>query len=358
VLLVHDATGSFALAGAVSAANALAIGLVAPLQGRLIDVLGQTRVLLTCAAGNPLLLGGLVILAAGDAPPAALIACAALSGALMPALSPAMRVLWPRVAGEAQSSTAFALEAILVELYYLFGPLVAVGVSAAATPAAAVVVAGAMTFLGTVGFATSQPSRAWRPQSKRSGGWAGALISPGVRTVALAALPAGIALGALEVALPAFADRRGPAEMGGLLLAAFAVGSTTGGLWYGARVVTRPLGRRWLELNALLALGFLPLALASAMPTMTIACVVAGLALAPLISSSWALIERLAPVGKVTEANTWYHTAVVGGTAFGAASAGVLVDFAPIELALAAPSAALAIAAGYAAFRWRTVAGT
>ena len=357
LLLVLDATGSYAMAGAVSAANGFSIGLFAPVQGRLIDALGQTRVLLVCAIGNPLALGLLTAVALRGAPVVALVACAVVAGALMPALSSALQVLWPGVAGGGERvGTAFALEAVAFEFSFVCGPLLAAVVSAAADPAAAVILAGGMTMLGTLGFAASTPSRAWRPHAKRSRNLAGALASPGVRTVALVAVPAGWALGSLEVALPAFADGRGAAELGGLLLAAVALGSTLGGLWYGTRRPKRSLARRWLELNVLLALGMLPLQLAWGVPMMAVACAVAGLSLAPLLSASWALIERVAPAGKVTDANTWYHTAMFAGTALGVAGAGMVVERVGIEAALAAPCVALGLAACLAATRRRTLA--
>jgi MFS family permease len=340
----------------VSAANVLAVGLASPVHGRLMDTLGQTRVLVACAIANPVLLGALVLLVLADSPLAAMIACAGLAGALLPALSPAMRVLWPSIAGEERTNTAFALETVTLELAFVGGPLLAAGVSLAVSPAAAVLLPGAMTLLGAGGFAASAPSRAWRPRRSAPRGLRGPLASPAVRTVVLASLPVGVALGAVDIALPAFADGRGSAELGGLLLAAFAAGSTFGGLWYGARTSSKPLGRRWLELNVMLMLGLVPLVLAWSVPAMAASCVVAGLAVGPIVSSAWALLGEVAPVGQTTEANTWYEAAWVGGTALGAAAAGVVVEAAGVGAALVAPCAALAVAAALAASWRRTLA--
>ncbi len=146
--------------------------------------------------------------------------------------------------------------------------------------------------------------------------------------------------------------------LGGLLLAAVAAGSTLGGLWYGTRRSTRPLAHRWIRLNVALALGLTPLLLGWGLGMMMLACAVAGLALAPLMSSSWALIARLSPAGKATDANAWYQTAMVGGTALGVAGAGVLVERVGIEVALAAPCAALWVATCVALARRRTLAPT
>jgi len=68
VLLVRATTGSYALAGAVSATFALAQALLAPLLGRLVDRHGQARVLLPALLLYAAGLGGLVTLALAGAP--------------------------------------------------------------------------------------------------------------------------------------------------------------------------------------------------------------------------------------------------------------------------------------------------
>ena len=63
LLLAHDATGSFAVAGRVVGAFSLANALGAVAQGRLMDRLGQTRVLRAAALGHVPALAALVIAA-------------------------------------------------------------------------------------------------------------------------------------------------------------------------------------------------------------------------------------------------------------------------------------------------------
>src|SRR5829696_2348997 len=76
VLLVRDATGSFATAGRIAGAFGLANALGAVLQGRLMDRLGQRRVLRTAAAAHLLAVGALVLAATERAPAWVLTACA------------------------------------------------------------------------------------------------------------------------------------------------------------------------------------------------------------------------------------------------------------------------------------------
>src|SRR3954452_986821 len=68
VLFMRDQTGSFATAGAVAAAFAFSGGIFAPIQGRLVDRLGQTRVLVPLVIVHVAALAGVVVLGLADAP--------------------------------------------------------------------------------------------------------------------------------------------------------------------------------------------------------------------------------------------------------------------------------------------------
>src|SRR4051812_30546822 len=124
LLLVREATGSFAAAGLVSGANFAAACVAAPVQGRVIDRVGQPRVLVICALLDAASLVALVAL--GDAPVWALAACAAAAGAFVPPLSPSLRTLWPGLVqrGGADPSvlqTAYAFEAVAIEVLFILG---------------------------------------------------------------------------------------------------------------------------------------------------------------------------------------------------------------------------------------------
>src|SRR4051812_19595087 len=95
VLFVQDETGSFGSAGAVSAAFAVAAGAAAPLQGRLIDRIGQRAVLVPSAFVHVTALAGLITLGLAHASVGVLAACAAVAGGAIPMVSAALRTLWP-----------------------------------------------------------------------------------------------------------------------------------------------------------------------------------------------------------------------------------------------------------------------
>src|ERR671922_1502670 len=80
LLLTREATGSFADAGWVAGAFGLANALGAVAQGRLMDRLGQPRVLRAVAVGHTLAGGAVVAAAERRAPAGVLMLCAAAAG--------------------------------------------------------------------------------------------------------------------------------------------------------------------------------------------------------------------------------------------------------------------------------------
>ena len=98
LLLAQDATGSFAVAGRVVGAFGIGNALGAVAQGRLMDRLGQTRVLRPAAVVHALACGALVAAALEGAGTGVLYACAAAGGLALPQLPAAMRSLWSTLA--------------------------------------------------------------------------------------------------------------------------------------------------------------------------------------------------------------------------------------------------------------------
>lgn len=329
ILFLRETTGSYAIAGAVSGAFALGTALGAPLQGRLVDRRGPGRVLLPLSLIHAAGLASLVGLAALEAPVAVLLPSALVAGVAIPPVGSVMRALWPELLRDQPElvPTAFALDSILIEVVFVFGPLVTAVAVALVSPAAAIGVAIGCVVIGTAAFASSPPSRAWRPTSEPGDhGPLGALRSPGIRTLVMAGAPLGFCVGAVEVTLPAFSDAEGARQLSGLLIAVWALGSAIGGLAYGASDRSGSLVGTYLRLSALMPLGFLPLAAASSMPVMLVLAVPAGLAMAPLMATINQLVGDVAPRGALTEAYTWPLTSMIAGVAAGSAVAGGVVE--------------------------------
>ncbi len=337
VLLVRQQTGSFAQAGAASAAWAIGAGIVAPLQGRLVDRFGQPQVLIPSTLLNALAVVGIVLVARHHAATWTLAIFAWIGGAALPPLGACMRSIWATTfAGDAGiRNTAYTFESMVAELFYIIGPAITTVLIAIATPSAALLVAVGLSVSGTIAFATARTAREWT-SDHASRPRAGALSAPGMRTLMLAIVPTGMSFGTLEVALPGFAVAHGHrAALAGIMLSAMAVGSVLGGLWYGSRHWSGGIVGRFIALQALFTLGLLPLLLASSLPLMTGLMLIAGLALAPVAAVGYLVVDRIAPPGTVTEATTWVMTANVAGGALGAALGGIVVQEVSVRAALA-----------------------
>jgi MFS family permease len=347
VLFVQEQTGSLAQAGAASAAIALASGLLAPVRGRLVDRYGQRRCLTPMALGFAAALAGMVAAAGpGPAAVAATVGLAAVAGAVAPPLGASMRVLWVSLAGQGpRLQTAYALDAVLDELLFVVGPLLAGGLATLYRPAAGVLATAGLALTGTLGFVASPVSRAQAGRPAAVGGragWAGAMAAPGLRTLVLSLTGVGAAIGIWEIGLVGAAREAGAPEAASLSLAVWAAASGVGGLWYGARTWRWPAGQRYLALLALLVLAAAPMAAAGS--PLALGAVVAwvGLVLAPLESSAYVLAAELAPVGTLTESGTWLNTAINVSSAAGLAAAGALVDRAGVPATFAVACACTA----------------
>jgi predicted MFS family arabinose efflux permease len=255
-----------------------------------------------------------------------------------------MRSLWARLVPEERLESAYAFDAIQLELVFVIGPLIAAGLATAISPAAGLLLCAGFYALAAAGFATASAVRAAVDEEQVERTRAGALRSPGMRTLVLAGAISAISFGALEVALPAFAEEEGSRGAVGPLITLWALGSVIGGLWYGGRTWQMSVEKRFVILMGLLALGSAPLPFAPSIGVMGVLLVLTGLALAPLATTEYALVARLAPAGTTTEAYSWQIVANVMGTAVGSLLAGLLAESAGVGWALA--TAGIACAAG------------
>ena len=215
ILRTNEITGSFALGGLATGAYALSIGVLAPAMGRLIDLKGQTRVLLGC---------GLVYASA--------LACfAALpDDAARSADRRARRAHRRRRSrrsgrrcarcGTRRSTTPRRATCCspasppCSRRSTSAGPvLIVAGIGGLISISAAALACGLFGLLGTRHVRRHRAPRARggrRPTASR--GLAGALASPGVRTLLATMTVVGAGVGIIEVAVPALCERNGTPE--------------------------------------------------------------------------------------------------------------------------------------------------
>jgi len=356
LLLVRDASGSFAQAGRVVGVFSLANAIGAVAQGRMMDRLGQTRVLRGAALLHLPALVALVASAKAGAPVWALALLALWGGATIPQVPAAMRSLWGMlVLDPERRETAYALVSIVFEVGVVTAPALVAAIVAFSSPSVAVLAAAALGTGAALAFAATGASTRWRG-TRHDAGPLGPLHAIGMRTVFLVLVLFGAAMGIVQVAVPAFALQTGSAATGGVLLAALSAGSLIGGLVYGARTWPGALPRRLCLVLLALGGGIATLALAGSLPALAALLLLSGLLVAPTASIASTLLDTVAPAGTVTEAFAAMVMGVVAGTAAGNALGGTLVESASYETAVLVGSALAVAGAVVVVARRRTLA--
>jgi MFS family permease len=341
VLATREVGFSYAVAGLVTGAHQVGVGLGSPFQGKLVDRFGQRVVLVPDAIGYALGLTLLSALIVARAPVAVLVGVAVVSGVVYPPTTACARVVLSRLFPSGPlRETAFAVSSIAVELGFIVGPLAATAVAVRAGGRYAVLLAAVLALLGALGFAATRASRTTARRDVAATGRGGALRQPGVRVMVVALGLVAVVFGAIDVVLPAVAEFAGRPEAAGTLIAAIAGGSLVGGVVYGGRVWPGVLHQRLRVVMFALggSLALVPLALPE-LGVFAAALFVGGLFLGPTTIVAFQLIDDLSLPGTQTEAQSWTQSSVVVGVAGGAALAGQLVE-------LGSPATALFVGAG------------
>jgi len=353
LLLLASTRGSYAEAGAATAAYGLMAGLLMPMRARAADRFGHDRALVALALLNALGLAAVVLLAA--APLWLLVVVSLVAGSLPPPVGPVMRASWHDIVEGEPSllKRAFAFDSVSEEVLYVAGPLVAAAAVAVWGAPGVMLVSASLLVLACVGMAAvlrgmrvaaaddaARPKVPWR--------------SPAFLLGLLPAVAIGILLGGLELAAVALVVSLGGEGIAGLPAALISIGSIVGGLVYGRRHWRGTAARQSVVavLGAALAVA-LAAALAGLLPGVLAAFLVAGVFVAPAVVASY-LVADEAVEGSSAESTAWVTAAFNVGTAAGTLLAGLLVDArspGAAMLALAATTVLLALVGAVAVRR-------
>lgn len=336
VLMVSGATGSYALAGAVSATMLLSQAVTATWIARETDRRGQAAVLRPVVLVHGCALVAMVAAAGLSAPVWALFATGILAGGSFPPIGSLVRARWSaRLGGNGRLPAAFALESALDELVYVLGPLLVSALVWVWDPGAGLLCAAAVTVLGGLAFAAQRDTQPAVAAGGRAGG--SVLRCPGMRVLVAGAVWLGTLIGATEVGLVAFAAEQQRPLAAGPLLALFSVGSILAGLAYGTWTWRVPLAHRLVVAVCALLLSTLPIAASPDLLVMTVSVLVAGLAFSPALIVAYELVQEMLPSAALNQGFAWLQMALGTGLAVGAASSGGVVDASGARNALLLP---------------------
>jgi len=326
ITMLSQLRGSYALAGAVSAAFVLTYALLSPQISRLVDRYGQRRVLPNAMVVSVI---GIMLLLAGSYWQAAdwtLFVGAVLAG-FMPSMSAMVRARWTAIyRGQPRLQTAYSLEAVFDEVTFIVGPPVSVGLSVAVFPQAGLLAAAFLLVAGVLALVAQRGTEPAVEKQDGMGHGGSAIRLANVRLLTLLMLGMGVIVGTVEIVSVAFAGQLGQPAAASVVLSAYALGSCLAGLLFGALKLETPLHRLLLLGGLATAVTTLPLLLVDGIAALSAAVFVAGLFFAPTMIVAMSLIERMVPERSLTEGMTWLLAGLNVGAAFGAAVSGLVVD--------------------------------
>jgi MFS family permease len=330
VLLISAATGKYGVAGAVSAAGSLGYAFSTPQIARLVDSRGQRRVLLPLLAVFTAAAVALIAAVELKLPTWAFFVPGAIAGATMPSLGTMVRARWSALlAGSPRLHAAFSFESVADELCFVVGPAAVTLLATQVFPAAGVGVATLLCLGGTLWFLAERQTE---PVVTRTAGpvqrgeRARGAPAPGLVVLAPVYFLLGAMFVSIDLSTISFAQHFGHKPLAGFILGTYALGSATGGLWYGSRQWRSSLQTRFAVTLTLTVLGVATFWAQPNLVTLTCCIYLCGLTIAPTLIAGFSLLETQAKPGRLTEAMSWLSSGIGVGLAVGASVVGFILD--------------------------------
>ena len=327
VLFVSAERDSFAVAGIASAVFSIAVAAIGPQVSRLIDTFGQRTVVPIQLAIHVPAVIGIILVGTFTTLNWPIYVLAGIAGAAAPNIGPLVRARWSaQLSGSPMLRTAFAWESLIDEVVFILGPPLATIVALQVFDSAALVLATAFLIVGTALLlmqTSTEPRPSGRAQSK---GGRPAILLPGLAGIAAIFVLVGGVFGTMEVTSVAFAKEQGSPGSAGLILAVYSVGSLGGGLVFGALNLKATLVRQYVTAACAVGLVTLPIPFLDSIWSVSAGALFAGIAVAPVLISGMALVERIVPAARLTESMSWASSGLSVGLAISMPVAGMIID--------------------------------
>ncbi len=313
---------SYTLAGTVATGASLISTVFSPTWSRYADRLGQRRVLRFTVPFYIIFDLIFLIAISNHAPTYIWMTSIFISEMFLPNIGGLTRRRWLWVLGEdrVQINTAYSYEALMDEIIFIIGPIVATSAATFISPAAGMVLGFSFMAVGTTLF-ISQRSTEPAPYKKDSEGEHGFVLAmPVVQAVFFPFIFLGAFFSSTNLTVVGYAQQHHDASYTGLVLAVWAAGSGLAAIFNGTiKWRLSDASRFRLNLGFILLLS-LPFFYIHSMYILTAALFLSGIGVAPLIVAGYNVAEKSVPPEKVTETLAW----VIAGLSLGGALPGTL----------------------------------
>ena len=379
VLALNHMYDNWTVAGSMSAMYILAVAAVTPFYARLFDRFGQRRVGPVALGVQIVAMLAFALAALARVPIPVLFALAICMGLTQFSFGALVRTRWAYALRGSQHesllNTAYALEAAIDEIVFIFGPILAAflatsvhPVSQLFVPTLACGIGGAVFFslkntvppvlepidvvaaeipdaqsnavtgqpapaLQTAGdHAAPTPSpedngfrlrRLHRPYSAKP---RNVLTYRGILPLLVVFVVFNMSFTAFDVSMTATMKAAGAERFLGLQLAMFAVGSCIGAVIFGSREMKGSHWRHMVMFLTLLTVGYVVFRMVMGnFLILGVMEILTGLCVSPLFATGNLIVKDIVPARSLTEGLSWVTTAGSVGTSFGSTIAGAVL---------------------------------
>lgn len=333
VLFVVAETESYSLAGAISMVSSVVLAVATPLWSRVADQFGQNRVLYITVPIHVIALGAFVYLVKTDAPTLSWFLAAIIFESFVIGSGQMVRRRWIHAIGDDRKlmDTAYSFEALVDEVIFTSGPVIATLVAAYFFPAASIFTAMGFIIIGAVFFAV-QKSTLPPAHPKELGADHSLLIRDRfIQALFIPMMLCGSSFSATGLVIVGYLDEFGDRDYSGFFIAIWSLSSGIAAFVSGTIHWKMNEARRFVNSTFALFVLTIPIFLSvilfeGNLWILAITLFINGLAIAPLLTAGLALAERSVSPKRTTEVLAWAISALNLGGALPTALTGYIID--------------------------------
>lgn len=352
VLFVVSETDSYALAGAISMVSSVVLAIATPLWSRVADQFGQNRVLSITVPIHVTFLGLFVYLVKTDAPTWSWFSAAIIFESFVIGSGQMVRRRWIHAIGDDRKliDTAYSFEALVDEVIFTTGPVIATLVASFFFPAASIFTAMGFIIVGALFFgtqrATQPPAHPKEPGSDHS-----LLIRDRfIQALFIPLMLCGSFFSSTGLVIVGYLDDFGNRNNSGFFIAIWSLSSGIAAFISGARHWRLNEAQRFIRSTLALLILTIPIYLSvivfpGNLWILGTALFLNGLAIAPLLTAGFSLAERSVSSKRTTEVLAWAISALNLGSALPTAITGYIIDTYGSSVAFSIPLACMTLSA-------------
>lgn len=344
IFIVVAATDSYALAGALTAVGSIVVGAAEVFWSRQADRRGQAKILLLAVPTRVVSFLIFVVLVSKDAPIWTWFLSLIIAESTAISAGGMVRRRWLHILKNDPDNsdghlvnTAYSWEAMVDEIVFILGPVVATSFAVNVAPSAGILAGLVFLAIGWTSLAAMKSTEPPAEPANKQDPHPAVLRNRIVQSIVIPCALLGGFFGAIGITVVGFAEERNHPESTGWLLAIWAVGSAVAALINGVIKFKSAHATRFLIYLVALTIATVPLLFVNSIPLLALALFANGLFIAPLIVNAYGTVENAVPAGQITEALTWVIAGMPLGGALASALAGVVIDNSGAQMAFWVP---------------------